>query len=111
PAKEIEKLIERTRQAGAEIVSYLKTGSAFYAPAAGVALMVKSILNDEKKVLPVSLYLDGEYGLKDVCLGVPVRLGLRGAEEIVKITLSDEEKESLFTSAESVQKDIALLYL
>ncbi len=110
-SQEIEEVITKTRQAGAEIVSYLKTGSAFYAPAAAICHMVKSILKDEKKVLPACVYLNGEYDLKEVCLGVPVKLGRTGVEEIVEVSLSEEEKSALVFSAESVKKDITTLNL
>ena len=106
PQKEIETLIQRTRQGGAEIVSLLKQGSAFYAPASSVAEMIKAILRDEKQILPVCAYLHGEYGLKDLFCGVPCRLGRRGVLEVVELPLTREEKEALRRSAESVRKGI-----
>lgn len=100
----IDHLIERTRRAGAEIVAYLKTGSAYVAPAASIAEMVEVIIRDKKALLPASVYLQGEYGLEDVCLGVPVRLGRAGAEEIVQLELTSEEKSTLNKSAEEIKE-------
>ncbi len=108
---EIGELVERTRSGGAEIVGYLKTGSAYYAPSAAVAQMVKSIAVDKKMILPCSAYLQGEYGLKDVFVGVPVKLGKGGIQEIVEIELTDEEKGALHTSAEHVRSTIEQLNL
>jgi len=99
-------MVERTRKGGAEIVGYLKTGSAYYAPSAAVCQMVKSIAVDKGMILPCSAYLQGEYGLKDVFLGVPVKLGKGGIEEILEIDLTDEERESLHSSAEQVRSTI-----
>ena len=106
PPKEIDVLIQRTRQGGAEIVSLLKQGSAFYAPASSVAEMIRAILRDEKQILPVCAYLHGEYGLKDLFCGVPCRLGRRGVLEVVEVSLTPQEKEALHRSAESVRKGI-----
>ncbi len=100
----IEKLIKRTREAGAEIVSLLKTGSAYYAPAASTVEMVEAILKDKKKILPCSVLLKGEYGVKDLFLGVPVKLGQKGVEDIIEIDLSKEEAEALHNSAEHVRR-------
>lgn len=105
--EKINKLVERTRKAGAEIVSLLGTGSAYYAPSAACFLMVRAIINDEKKILPVSLYLNGEYGLKDLCLGVPVKLGKEGAEEIIELKITEEEKKALKKSADKTREQIA----
>jgi len=91
--EDIDKLVERTRNAGAEIVSFLKTGSAYYAPASSIVEMIDAIVNDTKKVLPCAAYLDGEYGVKNLFVGVPVRLGKNGAEEIIEIELAPEEKK------------------
>ena len=104
--EEIEEIVERTRKGGAEIVGYLKTGSAYYAPSAAVCQMVKSIAVDKGMILPCSAYLQGEYGLKDVFVGVPVKLGRGGIEEIIEIDLTDEERESLHRSAEHVRSTI-----
>ena len=86
PPEKVEKLVQRTRDGGAEIVKLLKTGSAFYAPGASVVEMIESIVNDNEKVLPCSVYLDGEYGYEDIFLGVPVMLGPEGVKEIVSLT-------------------------
>jgi malate dehydrogenase len=103
---EVSELVDRTRKGGAEIVGYLKTGSAYYAPSAAVCQMVKSIAVDKGMILPCSAYLQGEYGLKDVFVGVPVKLGKGGIQEIVEIDLTDEEKKALHTSAEHVRSTI-----
>lgn len=107
----IEHLIERTRTGGAEIVSLLKTGSAFYAPAASTVQMVRSILFDEKRILPCSAYLQGEYGFSDVFAGVPVVLGRHGIEKIVVVSLLQEELDMFSRSAEAVKAMIATLNL
>lgn len=111
PPDVVENLVERTRGAGAEIVSYLKTGSAFYAPAASVVRMVEAIFGDGKGSLPVCVYLDGEYGLKDVCVGVPVKLSLDGVEEIIELDLTPDEVSILRDSAAEVRKSIESLGL
>lgn len=100
----IEALVERTRTGGAEIVGLLKTGSAYYAPASAAVEMAEAILKDKKKILPCSVLLEGEYGINDLFIGVPVKLGARGVEEIVEIRLTDGEKEALRDSAKSVQR-------
>ncbi len=102
----LAQIIERTRNGGAEIVSYLKTGSAFYAPAAAVAQMVSAILRDEKRILPASALLQGEYGLDDVFVGVPVKLGAGGVEEIIELDLTKEELSALHNSAAHVRSTI-----
>jgi malate dehydrogenase len=108
PKDRIDALVKRTANGGAEIVSLLKTGSAYYAPASAAAEMAESILKDKKKILPCAAYLEGEYGINDLFMGVPVKLGARGVEEIIQITLTDEEQAALYKSAEAVQelKDI-----
>jgi malate dehydrogenase len=105
----IERLIERTRTGGAEIVGLLKTGSAFYAPAASSVQMVRSILFDEKRILPCSVFLQGEYGLNGVFAGVPVVLGIQGIEKIVELSLSHEEMSMFNRSAAAVKSMIASL--
>ncbi len=100
----IDRLVQRTRDGGAEIVKYLKTGSAYYAPSSAVVEMVESILKDKKKVLPCAAYLDGEYGIRGLFVGVPVKLGERGIEKIYQIRLSDQEKAALANSAAAVQE-------
>jgi malate dehydrogenase len=102
--RKIDSLIERTRNGGAEIVAFLKSGSAYYAPAASTFQMVKSILLDEKRMLPCTAFLNGEYGIKDIYVGVPVILGKEGVEKIVEVKLTKEEKSQFKKSCESVRK-------
>ncbi len=109
PKKKIEALIERTRTGGAEIVSLLKSGSAYYAPAAATFQMIKSILLDEKRILPCAAYLNGEFGIKDIYMGVPVILGKEGVERIIEIKLTKEEKAQFRKSCTSVRKLIKKL--
>ncbi|MGI6461474.1 MAG: malate dehydrogenase [Candidatus Hydrogenedentales bacterium] len=105
----IEAIVERTRKGGGEIVALLKTGSAYYAPAASVARMVQCILNDERQILPCSAFLTGQYGLKDVFVGVPVRLGEGGVEEIIELELTPAQREALHKSAGAVREGIQSL--
>ena len=100
----IDALVDRTRNGGAEIVGLLKTGSAYYAPASAAVEMAESILKDKKKILPCAAYLQGEYGQQDLFIGVPVKLGAKGVEEIIEITLTDDEKQALQKSADAVQE-------
>ena len=100
----IEAIVDRTRNGGAEIVSLLKTGSAYYAPASAAVEMAESILKDKKKILPCAVYLEGEYGLKDLFIGVPVKLGASGIEDIIEINLTEDEKAALNRSAEAVEE-------
>ena len=100
----IDALVDRTANGGAEIVSLLKTGSAYYAPASAAVEMAESILKDKKKVLPCAAYLDGEYGFKDLFIGVPVKLGANGIEDIIEINLTDDEKTALQKSADAVEE-------
>ncbi|MEH2175140.1 malate dehydrogenase [Nostoc sp.] len=102
----IERLVERTRNGGAEIVELMHTGGAFFAPASATSVMVESILLNQSRLLPVAAYLQGEYGLEDVVIGVPCRLGCGGIESILELTLTDEEREGLHTSARSVRQNI-----
>jgi malate dehydrogenase len=102
--KKIDSLIERTRNGGAEIVTFLKSGSAYYAPAASTFQMVKSILLDEKRILPCAAFLNGEYGVKDIYMGVPVILGETGVEKIVEVKLTKEERAQFRKSSISVRK-------
>lgn len=111
PKEKIDRLVDRTRKGGGEIVNLLKTGSAFYAPSAGVIQMAEAILKDKKRILPCCAYLDGEYGLRDICFGVPVKLGAKGIESIIEVELTEEEKLLVSRSAESVRKSIAELKL
>lgn len=105
-AARIEEIVERTRKGGAEIVGLLKTGSAFYAPAAAVTQMVASILRDEKRILPTCVKLQGEYGLQNVFVGVPAKLGKAGVEDIIELDLNDEETNALRQSAEAVRQTV-----
>jgi malate dehydrogenase len=104
PVDRISALVERTRKGGSEIVNLLKTGSAYYAPAAATIQMVESVLLDRKRVMPCSVYLEGEFGVSDVFMGVPVKLGARGVEQIIEIKLTDEEREMFERSAASVRE-------
>jgi malate dehydrogenase len=103
-AATIERLVKRTRDGGAEIVKYLKTGSAYYAPSAAVVEMVAAILGDEKRILPCSAYLEGEYGIQGLFVGVPVKLGAQGVERILEIKLNEQETAALQKSAAAVQE-------
>jgi len=103
PPERIDALVERTRSGGAEIVGLLKTGSAYYAPASAAVEMAEAILKDKKKILPCAVYLEGEYGINNLFIGVPVKLGENGVEEIIEIKLTDEEHEALNRSANAVQ--------
>jgi malate dehydrogenase len=105
----IDRLVQRTRDGGAEIVKYLKTGSAYYAPSAAATEMVESILKDKKKVLPCAAYLEGEYGFSGVFAGVPVKLGASGVEKIYEVKLSEPEQAMLAKSAASVEELIDIL--
>ncbi len=107
----IEKLVKRTRDGGIEIVNYLKTGSAYYAPSAAAVQMVEAIVKDKKRVLPCSVYLEGEYGLRDTFIGVPIALGRKGVERILKVSLTAEERAALQKSADEVKSNIAKLQL
>jgi malate dehydrogenase len=104
PADRIDAIVDRTRNGGAEIVGLLKTGSAYYAPASAAVEMAESILKDKKKILPCATYLEGEYGIKDLYIGVPVKLGANGIEEIIEIKLTDEEQAPLNKSADAVRE-------
>ena len=100
----VERIVQRTRDGGAEIVGLLKTGSAYYAPSAAVAQMVDSIILDKKRILPCTVFLQGEYGIDSLCIGVPVKLGAAGIEEIIQVQLSTEEKAALDKSAGAVKE-------
>ena len=104
PVDRIAVLVERTRKGGGEIVNLLKTGSAYYAPAAATIQMVESVLLDRKRVLPCSVYLEGEFGVSGIFMGVPVKLGARGVEQIIEIKLTDDEREMFERSAASVRE-------
>jgi malate dehydrogenase len=102
----IDRLVDRTRNGGAEIVGYLKSGSAYYAPAASVAEMVEAIITDRKTLAPCAVYLRGEYGIENLFIGVPVLLGKNGVEQIVELDLDDSEKALLHRSADAVRKGV-----
>ena len=104
PQDRIDALVDRTANGGAEIVGLLKTGSAFYAPASSAVEMAESILKDRKKILPCAVFLDGEYGYKELFIGVPVKLGAGGVEEIIEIKLTEAEKAALDKSAAAVEE-------
>jgi malate dehydrogenase len=109
PKETIDRLVQRTRDGGAEIVKLLKTGSAFFAPSAAATEMAEAILKDKKKILPCAAYLDGEYGIKGLFVGVPCKLGANGIEEIVKIKLTPEEQAALDKSAGAVKELVAVI--
>ena len=109
PAERIEALVERTRWGGAEIVELLRTASAFYAPASAVVEMVDAILKDRKKILPCAAYLQGEYGIHDLFIGVPVKLGKGGVEQILEVALTGEEQAALQKSADAVRSLVETL--
>jgi malate dehydrogenase len=104
PKDQIEKIVERTRNGGAEIVSLLKTGSAYYAPSAAAVEMAEAIIKDKKKILPCAAYLEGEYGINNLFVGVPVKLGAGGIEDIIQINLTAEERADLQRSAAAVEE-------
>ena len=107
--EKLDRIIQRTRDGGAEIVNYLKTGSAFYAPSASIVQMVEAILLDKKEILPCTSYLQGQYGINDLYVGVPVKLGAHGVEEIVELDLNDDELTALRKSAEAVQELVEVM--
>jgi malate dehydrogenase len=109
PKEKLEAIFNRTRKGGAEIVALLKTGSAYYAPSAAVVEMVEAILKDKKKILPCAVYLEGEYGIKGLFVGVPVKLGAKGVEQIIEVKLSPEDKAALDKSAASVRELVTVL--
>jgi len=109
PQERIDAIVDRTRKGGAEIVNLLKTGSAYYAPSAAAVEMVEAILKDKKKILPCAAYLTGEYGINGVFVGVPVKLGAKGVEEIIQIKLTAEENAALQKSSASVRELVTVL--
>jgi malate dehydrogenase len=110
-ADEIEKHVQRARNGGAEIVAFLKTGSAYYAPSSGAVQMAEAIVKDKKRILPCSAWLQGEYGMKDVFLGVPCKIGAGGMERIIEIDMNPAEKAALMKSADAVRQTIAQVQL
>jgi malate dehydrogenase len=111
PKDKLDAIVARTRRGGAEIVDLLKTGSAYYAPSAAVFQMVEAILKDKKKILPCAAYLEGEYGITGQFVGVPVKLGARGIEQILEIKLTADEKAALDKSAALVRELVTVLGL
>ncbi len=111
PADRIEAIVDRTRKGGGEIVALLKQGSAFFAPSASTIQMVEAIVKDRKRILPCCVYLEGEYGLNDICFGVPVKLGSTGVEQILEINLTDDERAAMNRSADLIRSSMAALQL
>ena len=109
PAERVDAIVNRTAHGGAEIVKLLGTGSAYYAPGSAVVEMVESVLKDKKKILPCSVFLQGEYGIQDLFVGVPCKLGVNGVEEIVQITLTDDEAAALKKSADAVRELVQII--
>jgi malate dehydrogenase len=107
----LEAIVARTRSGGAEIVKHLKTGSAFYAPSAGAVQMAEAIVNDQRRILPCAAWLQGEYGMKDLFLGVPCKLGRRGLEKVIEVELTADEKAALQKSADAVRGPMAAIKL
>ena len=107
----LDAIVDRARNGGAEIVKYLKTGSAYYAPSSGAVQMVEAIVLDQKRILPCSAWLQGEYGMKDLFLGVPCKLGRKGMEKIIEVTLTADEKAALAKSAEAVREPMGVIKL
>src|SRR5438874_3012137 len=111
PSERIEAIVMRTRDGGAEIVNLLKSGSAYYAPSAAVAEMVDAIMLDRKQILPCAVRLDGEYGIRGLFVGVPVKLGAGGAEEVIELELTDDERVALQRSADSVKELVGIMQI
>ncbi len=109
PKEKIDKIVERTRTGGAEIVGLLKTGSAYYAPAASAVQMAEAILRDQKRILPCAVYLNGEYGVKDIFVGVLCKLGGNGMEKVIEVKLNDEERKGLDHSVNAVRELITAM--
>jgi malate dehydrogenase len=110
-AKKLDAIVQRTRGGGGEIVNYLKTGSAYYAPSAAAVQMVEAIVRNKHRVLPCAAWLEGEYGLKEIYLGVPCKLGAKGLEQVIEVELTDAEQAALNKSAESVRETIGIVKL
>jgi len=107
----LDAIVDRTRNGGAEIVKHLKTGSAYYAPSAGAVQMAEAIVNDQKRILPCAAWLEGEYGMKDLFLGVPCKLGRKGLEKVIEVELTADEKAALAKSAEAVREPMRAVKL
>ena len=111
PREQLDAIVQRARDGGAEIVKYLKTGSAYYAPSSGAVEMVEAIVHDRKRILPCAAWLQGEYGMKDLFLGVPCKLGRNGLEKVLEIELTADERTALGKSADAVREPMATLAL
>jgi malate dehydrogenase len=109
PADQLNAIVDRTRNGGAEIVKYLKTGSAYYAPSAGAVQMAEAIVNDQRRILPCAAWLEGEYGMKGLFLGVPCKLGRKGLEKVIEVELTPDERAALEKSAQAVREPMAAL--
>ncbi len=109
PKEAIARIVERTRNGGAEIVKLMQTGSAYFAPSAAAYVMVESILRDRNRIFPAAVYLSGEYGLKDIFMGVPMQLGMQGVKKVIELPLTDQELATLHKSAAAIQENINLL--
>ena len=107
----LDAIVDRTRNGGAEIVKFLKTGSAYYAPSAGAVQMVEAIVNDQKRILPCAAWLEGEYGMKGLYLGVPCKLGRRGLEKVIEVELTKDERAALAKSADAVREPMGAVKL
>ncbi len=107
----LDAIVDRTRSGGAEIVKHLKTGSAYYAPSSGAVQMVEAIVNDQKRILPCSAWLEGEYGMKGLFLGVPCKLGAKGLEKVLEVTLTADERAALEKSADAVREPMSVVKL
>jgi malate dehydrogenase len=110
PQDTIDRLVQRARQGGGEIVALLKAGSAYYAPSAAITQMAEAVLLDRKRILPCCAYLDGEYGIKGLYVGVPVKLGSRGLEQIIEITLTEDERAALDKSAANTREMVDVMH-
>ncbi|HEX9115351.1 MAG TPA: malate dehydrogenase, partial [Anaerolineae bacterium] len=109
--EQIDRIVQRTRQGGAEIVQYLKTGSAYYAPGAAANRMIMAVVNNKHEIFPASIYLEGEYGLNDICFGVPIQLGCCGVERIIELPLNDEERGALNKSADLIRSTMSVMQI
>ena len=107
----LDAIVDRTRNGGAEIVKFLKTGSAYYAPSAGAVQMAEAIVNDQRRILPCAAWLQGEYGMKDLFLGVPCKLGKNGLEKVIEVELTSDERAALEKSAEAVREPMRAVKL
>src|SRR5436190_1683419 len=109
--EKLDAIVDRTRNGGAEIVKHLKTGSAYYAPSAGAVQMAEAIVNDQRRILPCAAWLQGEYGMSDLFLGVPCKLGRKGLEKVIEVELTSDERAALEKSAEAVREPMRAVKL